>query len=524
MKLKYYVLGLVTACAFTSCNDDFLDRAPKDQLSDTSFWQSKDDAEKFANGIYHYLVQPENHTIMTDCYTANAIPVHVTAEQGALSAGSAVSTNPHFYQLWQEAYYGIRRCLIFQEFIGGVSMDETTKATMKAEVQFLEAFFYATLLKYMGGVPILDYPLALGDEFPARNTEEEVYTHIVNLLDAAAPKLPAIRSNADHGKASAGACYALKARVAYYAHKYDVAEAAAKAVMSTGAFGLADHYQKLFFPEYEFSNEIIFDKEYTPNGPNWYEGNKILQFFAPVQFGGWEALSPTQDMVDSYECIDGLSIDESPLYDPANPYENRDPRLAFSILWPGAEYDVVYYDSEPMTLTFSNQSMGDGSHTRTGYTMRKYLDPNEFPFRRRTETNFIYIRYAEVLLTYAEARNENLSAPDAEVYAAVNQVRQRPSVELPALKAGMTKEEMREAIRHERRIELAFEGIHLFDTRSWKTTEEEVKRPVWGIGKDGQPMHIETRNFNPNRDYLWAIPSHDVDLSNGVLKQNPYWD
>lgn len=80
MKLKYYVLGLVSACAFTSCNDSFLDRAPKDKLSDTSYWQSKDDAEKFANGIYRYLVQPENHTIMTDCYTANAIPVHVTAE------------------------------------------------------------------------------------------------------------------------------------------------------------------------------------------------------------------------------------------------------------------------------------------------------------------------------------------------------------------------------------------------------------------------------------------------------------
>ena len=183
MKLKYYVLGLVSACAFTSCNDSFLDRAPKDQLSDTSYWQSKDDAEKFANGIYRYLVQPENHTIMTDCYTANAIPVHVTAEQGQLSAGTALATNPHFYQLWQEAYYGIRRCLIFQEFIGNVPMDETAKATMKAEVQFLEAFFYATLLKYMGGVPILDHALALSEEFPSRNTEEQVYTHIVNLLD-----------------------------------------------------------------------------------------------------------------------------------------------------------------------------------------------------------------------------------------------------------------------------------------------------------------------------------------------------
>jgi hypothetical protein len=110
------------------------------------------------------------------------------------------------------------------------------------------------------------------------------------------------------------------------------------------------------------------------------------------------------------------------------------------------------------------------------------------------------------------------------VYAAVNQVRQRPSVEMPVLKAGMTKEEMREAIRHERRIEFAFEGMHLFDTRSWKTTEEEVTRPVWGIDKEGKPFQVETRRFNPARDYLWAIPQKDVDLSNGVLKQNPNWN
>ena len=127
-------------------------------------------------------------------------------------------------------------------------------------------------------------------------------------------------------------------------------------------------------------------------------------------------------------------------------------------------------------------------------------------------------------MTYAEARNESLSAPDAAVYAAVNEVRQRPSVEMPALKEGMTKDEMREAIRLERRIELAFEGHHLFDTRSWKTTEEEVTRPVWGIDKSGEAIHIETRKFNPARDYLWAIPFEEVDLSKGVLKQNPNWD
>lgn len=522
MKLKYYFIGLLAVCSFTSCNDSFLDRSPKDKLSDASYWQNEQDAVKFANGIYLYLVEPENHTIMTDCYTDNAIPVHVTAEQGQLSAGSAISTNPHFAQLWADAYYGIRRCLIFQEHIDGVNMSDSSKSRMKAEVQFLEAFFYATLLKYMGGVPVLDYVLALKEEMPARNSEEEVYQHIVTLLDAAAPNLPNIRTEADHGKPSAGACQALKARVAYYAHKYDVAEKAAKAVMDMNVFGLADHYEKLFRPEYELCNEIIFDKEYVKNPSNSIEGNAISLYFSPVDFGAWEALSPTQDIVDAYPCTDGKSIHNSELYDSENPFENRDPRLKYSILWPGAEYPAIYQGKE-YTLTFNNQSMGDGSHTRTGYSLRKYLNPEDYGINEWGNTNFIYIRYAEVLLTYAEAHNE-LSGPDQSVYDAVNAVRQRPSVELPPLPTGLSKDKMREAIRLERRLELAFEGIHLFDTRSWKTTEKDVTKPVYGINKEGTPIQIETRKFNPNRDYLWAIPFGEVDLSHGVLKQNPGWD
>ena len=123
---------------------------------------------------------------------------------------------------------------------------------------------------------------------------------------------------------------------------------------------------------------------------------------------------------------------------------------------------------------------------------------------------------------YAEARNENLSAPDAKVYNAVNQIRQR--VNLPGLKEGLSKDQMRDAIRLERRLELAFEGIHLFDTRSYRTTEKDVTKPVYGIDPDGKKILIETRKFNPNRDYLWAIPLKEIDLSQGALKQNPGWD
>ena len=173
-------------------------------------------------------------------------------------------------------------------------------------------------------------------------------------------------------------------------------------------------------------------------------------------------------------------------------------------------------------MTFNNKYMGDGSHTRTGYCMRKYINPDNYGIQNYDWTNFIYIRYAEVLLTYAEARNENLSAPDAKVYDAVNQIRQR--VNLPGLEEGLSKDQMRDAIRLERRLELAFEGIHLFDTRSYRTTEKDVTKPVYGIDPDGKKILIETRKSNPNRDYLWAIPLKEIDLSQGALKQNPGWD
>ncbi len=124
----------------------------------------------------------------------------------------------------------------------------------------------------------------------------------------------------------------------------------------------------------------------------------------------------------------------------------------------------------------------------------------------------------------AEARNENLSAPDTEVYDAVNQIRQRPSVNLPPLPSGLSKDQMREAIRLERRLEFAFEGMHLFDTRSYKTTEKDVTKPVYGVNAKGESIFIETRKFNANRDYLWAIPLEEVDLAQGALKQNPGWD
>lgn len=392
-----------------------------------------------------------------------------------------------------------------------VEMDEGKKTILTGEITFLRAFFYSTLVKYFGGVPILTHALELNEPIPARNTEEEVYEFIVKELDKAAEVLPEKRTESSEiGRATKGAALALKAKMSIYFHKYETAAKAAKEVMDLGVYGLFENYENLFLPEYENNKEVIFDRQYVQNAYNSTIGSLIDQYFGPLMMGGWEALSPTQDLIDAYPCVDGKSIKESKLYDPAKPFENRDPRLAYSILWDGQELAGKTYDSN---------GMGNGNATRTGYSMRKYVNPKNDGNNEYGWTNFIYIRYADILLTYAEAQNE-LKGPDKSVYAAINQVRQRPSVELPPLPDGLSKEQMREAIRLERRLEFTFEGIHLFDSRSWKTTEADVKKPVYGKLVDGKHVFIEQRNFNPNRDYLWAIPLTEIDLSKGALVQN----
>ena len=149
MKKIFTVITLIFLFCnvFTSCNNSFLDEVPNHQLSDVSFWKTEDDVYKYTIGLYRYTLAPENHAIMTDCYTDNAVPVHVTAAQGELSSGTATSTNSYFQQVWKQAFQGIRRCNIGLENIDKVNMDKKKQNVFRGEIYFLRGFFYATLLK-----------------------------------------------------------------------------------------------------------------------------------------------------------------------------------------------------------------------------------------------------------------------------------------------------------------------------------------------------------------------------------------
>ncbi len=268
---------------------------------------------------------------------------------------------------------------------------------------------------------------------------------------------------------------------------------AAKSVIDMNQYSLFPDYRGLFMLENEGNSEVIFDVQYA-----------VPEFTVP-----WDIIielqinvAPTLDLVNSYHMKDGKSIQESSLYDPDQPYENRDPRLHQTVVIPGYMY--------------RGGIVPDDKYFSTGYGFKKYTtykDDVSQPNIIDSEINFIVLRYADVLLMYAESQNE-ASGPDPSVYNALNKIRMR--VGMPEITPGLSKDQMREVIRQERRIELAGEGLYYHDIRRWRTAEIVMNADVW----NSKGEVLQSRSFNPQRDYLWPI--HETTIQeNPALKQNP---
>jgi hypothetical protein len=274
--------------------------------------------------------------------------------------------------------------------------------------------------------------------------------------------------------------------------------------------------------------------------------------------GAWSRIVPSQFMVDMYGTIDGKTIDKSSLYDPAHPFKNRDPRLAASIVLPGSEFAgyKFYVNPDSTTTTYTNSSgqakqvtnldVTNPYATLTGYIWRKYDSEKDVPDNETSSTlNFIYMRYAEDLLTYAEAEIE-MGKIDQSVLNAINKVRARaygvnPSQtnKYPAVTI-TSQNKLRKQVRYERTVEFADEGFRFFDIRRWGIAKEVMDGPLIGRPlktystihqapkiENGHPIypnpslyrHVESRSFS-KKNLLWAIPQKDIDTDHN-LKQNP---
>jgi hypothetical protein len=515
------VAGLTLA---TSCNTDLLNTAPTDRYLESTFWTTPEAARAGLTGCYSIL---RNDGIFGGKGSNNATALwEETASPNAYNYSNSMSYNVIASGLqnsssggvisarWADCYGGIGRCNTFLKKVDEVpNLSATEKNRMKGEAFFLRSFYYFLLQNYYGGVPIiLDPPNKETQSDIPRATRQEVVVQIMKDLDSAEQRLPyKYAAVTDRGRATKGAAMALKAKLLLHeasplfagtptAQKWkDAADAAKKLIDASGqtGYGLFANYRQLFMPANENNKEVIFDVQYIfPNQGSSFD--LICRQYGTNQ--------PLLGLAQAYLMKDGLPANQSPFYRTDSPYLNRDPRLYGTMTYPG---DIYMGD----TVTNTRFAI-------TGFGMKKFsiYDSAQAPAGKeslvggQSETNFIVLRYADILLMYAEAQNE-FAGPSADVYDALDTIRGR--VGMPKIARNKTQAELRSIIRHERRIELAGEGQYYNDIRRWKTAEVELNGDVYKYSGD----RLETRKFNPARDYWWPIPLTERDL-NPALEQN----
>ncbi|MBO9594755.1 MAG: RagB/SusD family nutrient uptake outer membrane protein [Niabella sp.] len=502
MSIRNIITITVLSGLLMGCSHDLV-IDPADQYSETTYWKNGDEAMAALTGCYRVLQDGagSNWFYETDMITPNGYAYNEANGTDAIARGVHNPLTVLVLNRWEVAYRCIGRTNTFLDKIVNVEMNEQLKTRAMGEAQFLRALHYFYLVDCFGGVPlVLSTPDPATQSQLPRNSKDEVVNQILLDLAQAAERLPvSYTSGGDAGRATRGAALALRARVLLYNGRWEEAAAEAKKVMDLNAYKLFGNYRNLFLPENERNSEVIFNVEYLlPRFSNSFD-YVSFQLNRPA---------PAKDLVDSYLMTDGKTTAESNLYDPAKPYEKRDPRLLQTI-------NCIGYK-------FNGQVTQPANVVNTGFGLKKYTsykDDTAIPLIgiNGSETNPILIRYAEVLLTYAEAQNE-AKGPDLSVYDAINQLRARTSVNMPPVTPGLSKEQLREVIRRERRVELAFEGIYYSDIRRWKTAEIVNNLPV--LNYKGET--VSKRTFDKNRDYLWPIPSDQTQI-NPNLEQNPNW-
>ncbi len=545
------ILALFLMVISTSC-EDFLNRKPTDRLSTESFFKNKKDLEVALNAVYHEIgfnswnrdYGKGTDMLRIEALTDNALDHHSWNAGYRLADGTASTDDGYSTYRWKQRYQGIQRVnRIFESVEGITDIDPAYKKRLLAEAAFLRAYFYFDLVYLFGDVPFLTTSIKpedvepIGDqaaELAKRTDKTEILGALLTDLQAIEDALPIQYEDQNKGRVTRGAAYFLKSKIYLYQKKYDAAAKAAKDVMDLNTYALYPAYKNLFTYEGIGNQEVIFDIQVVQDVDL---GEFYTQNFGPNSVGGWSSSCPLQSLVDAYECTDGLSINDSPLFDPNNPYANRDPRLAYSILFPGTEWRGGVYNSIPGASypggvivpgdDLTDGTAGDWNKTATGYNWLKYMSNKDVDESNYWDggVHFILMRYAEVLLTYAEAKIE-ANQIDPTVLDAINEVRSRGDVGMPAIPIGLSQDELREVVRNERRVEFAFEGIRLFDIRRWEIAEHVMPGVPKGLtyqdgGGNAVTFEWSERIFNANKHYWWPIPQSEIDVTK--IDQNPNW-
>ncbi|MGF7072646.1 hypothetical protein ABIC84_000570 [Mucilaginibacter sp. 3215] len=563
-KIILAAAGILTIMAGCKKYEQF----PVDKVTINYVFDKKDslgtNAQMFLYGIYAALQNGHNRVgndyldaASDDAMSSASVSSNVVTILSTASYNSY--TIPAGENLWAYYYAGIRKA---NEFVNNIDVvpvlaqyhGYSMKYVWKSEARFLRALYYFELVKRYGGVPLLGNKVFTITDNVAlpRNSFADCINYIVSECDAIKDTLmtaPLSNPNADYHRPTKGAAMALKAKVLLYAasplfngqnidasnpltgytdfsaDRWAQAAAAEKAVMDLNVYSLLPNFKDVFLTQN--SSENIFIRQ-TDNSSSIETTNGPVGFTGAVGKG---QTSPTQQLVDAFPMKSGLAItDPASGYNPDNPYQNRDPRLTYTVLYNGARWlnsDLQLYEGG------ASKPNGSLQQTKTGYYMRKFMGNFENTNAYAAHViDWQILRYADVVLGYAESLNESAGATP-EVYNAVISIRRRAGIDAGTgnygLKAGMSKAEMRAIIQNERRLEMAFEENRYWDIRRWKIAETVMNQPQKGISivKIGSSLTYNvvnalTTKFEAPKMYLYPIPYDEV-LKNPNMKQNPGW-
>lgn len=581
MKNIKYISLIVALFSVMSCAD--LDLEPTDAISETSVWKDLNLIELYVNNRYTEL--PHGFILYAGGLrlpgiTDEAYHMHEAHHldkftQGGLTSGSL---NMYFFSgFWLEAYTAIRNNNIYLEKIAGFTGSEEEKLrikTLTAEVRFLRAYFYTELISRYGGVPLVEKTFELNKSFDVqRATFDECVQFIVKELDLAIADLPnkSDSMGKNFGRITKGAAMGLKIRTLLFnasplfnttndQTKWKPVADACEELFNTNQYTLSSDYKGLFLNAND--SEVIFFKQFMdqfgPNNsidilsdfyyhPDYAGGHRIDEWRFPNGDGGWVSENPRQEFIDEYETITGkipvigytgsannlqprLNPALSPgEYSPAKPYANRDPRFDFAVY-----HDESNFKGRQLEFWSKGQDSRDpsvtnsGNGSKLGYGIRKSLDESWSTESKTAGSKqpWIYMRLSEFYLTYAEAQYHLGNFPKTVDY--VNRIRSRTGVNMPPINSSG---DLLAKIKHERKIELAFEGNRWYDARRWKDAQKDFAKDIIGVEvirnattkvKTYRYFYFEggtgKRSF-PENHYLWPIPIEEIRKSN--LVQNP---
>lgn len=476
---------------------------------------------------------------------------------------------PCYDAYWPGTYTKVRKLNTFIQKVNVNAKNFSTEYIAKRidEAKFLRAYFYSELFMRVGGLCIVTEPqdratMTIDEINLPRSTFEETLNFIISDLDAVINngKLEVKYNNGDAnaGRATLGAALALKGWLQLFAAspaynssspavpsgtdnlqsfatpsaaRWATAAATNKKFIDTyghkgsGEYNLFPKMSQFWYEANEYNEEVIWDRQQVgsslPNSMLVYGGGPVYIFNT---YYNWGNFNPTQELVEQYQMANGKDItDPTSGYNDQNPYVGREKRFYDFISFDGSVYkqdwmakaDTIYYRIDKVHPSANEIDFSGADATKSGYNIIKRVDNLHAPDAwRNNGMNNVYYRYAEVVLNYAEAQNEAVG-PDASVYEAINAIRTRPGTDLPGLQPGLTKDQMREAIRHERRVELCFEEKRLLDLWRWKIAEINLNKVL---------NRCKIYNSVPaNNSGVWIYEKMELDLP-AVFTKNMYFN